>query len=96
MSIDTMSTARTVEALVQDYGRLVFHAIYGLTGDWQESQDFTQDTFLQAQSECEQSSLPHRRCKERLCSPELELQASPCIKLISSYMLQSPLPSTSH
>ncbi len=24
MSIDTMSTAQTVEALVQDYGRLVF------------------------------------------------------------------------
>jgi RNA polymerase sigma-70 factor (ECF subfamily) len=27
---------------------LVFHVIYGLTGDWQESQDLTQDTFLQA------------------------------------------------
>ena len=48
MGIDTMSAAQPVEALVHDYGRLVFHVIYGLTGDWQESQDLTQDTFLQA------------------------------------------------
>ncbi|HEX6481583.1 MAG TPA: RNA polymerase sigma factor [Ktedonobacteraceae bacterium] len=48
MSIDTLSAAQVVEALIHDYGRLVFHVIYGLTGDWQESQDLTQDTFLQA------------------------------------------------
>ncbi len=48
MSIDTMSRAQAVEALIHNYGRLVFHVIYGLTGDWQESQDLTQDTFLQA------------------------------------------------
>ncbi|MBO0778560.1 MAG: RNA polymerase sigma factor, partial [Ktedonobacteraceae bacterium] len=32
----------------QEYSRLVFHTIYGLTGDWEESQDLTQDTFHQA------------------------------------------------
>src|SRR5258706_11945084 len=48
MSIDTRPAAQAVEALIHRYGRLVFHVIYGLTGDWQESQDLTQDTFLQA------------------------------------------------
>lgn len=48
MSIDTRPAAQAVEALIHDYGRLVFQVIYGLTGDWQESQDLTQDTFLQA------------------------------------------------
>ncbi len=48
MGIDTMPAAQAVEALIHDYGRLVFQVIYGLTGDWQESQDLTQDTFLQA------------------------------------------------
>lgn len=48
MGIDTVSAAQAVEALIHDYGRLVFQVIYGLTGDWQESQDLTQDTFLQA------------------------------------------------
>ncbi len=48
MQSDTMPAAQAVEALVADYGTLVFHVILGLTGDWQESQDLTQDTFLQA------------------------------------------------
>ncbi len=48
IDIDTMPAAQAVEALIHDYGRLVFQVIYGLTGDWQESQDLTQDTFLQA------------------------------------------------
>jgi RNA polymerase sigma-70 factor (ECF subfamily) len=48
MSIDTMPAAQAVEALIHDYSRLVFQVIYGLTGEWQESQDLTQDTFLQA------------------------------------------------
>ena len=48
MSTDTQPAAQAVEALIHDYGRLVFQVIYGLTGDWQESQDLTQDTFLQA------------------------------------------------
>src|ERR1700680_4346876 len=48
MPIDTMPAAQAVELLIDDYGRLVFQVIYGLTGDWQESQDLTQDTFLQA------------------------------------------------
>jgi len=48
MDIDTMPVAQAVEALIHDYGRLIFQVIYGLTGDWHESQDLTQDTFLQA------------------------------------------------
>src|SRR5260221_10080838 len=48
MSIDTQPAAQAVEALIQQYGRLVFQVIYGLTGDWHESQDLTQDTFLTA------------------------------------------------
>src|SRR5690242_15269620 len=40
--------AQAVESLINEYGKLVFHTIYGLTGDWEESQDLTQDTFHQA------------------------------------------------
>jgi RNA polymerase sigma-70 factor (ECF subfamily) len=43
-----MPAAQAVEALIQEYGQLVFHTIYGLTGNWEESQDLTQDTFHQA------------------------------------------------
>lgn len=46
--MDTLSAAQAVEALIQEYGKLVFHTIYSLTGDWEESQDLTQDTFHQA------------------------------------------------
>jgi RNA polymerase sigma factor (sigma-70 family) len=46
--METESAARAIEALVHDYSKLVFHVIYGLTGHWQESEDLTQDTFLQA------------------------------------------------
>lgn len=42
------TAAQAVEALIHEYGKLVFHTIYGLTGDWEESQDLTQDTFHQA------------------------------------------------
>ena len=48
MSIDTQPAAQATEALIHQYGRLVFQVIYGLTGDWHESQDLTQDTFLTA------------------------------------------------
>ncbi len=48
MSIDTQPAAQAVEALIHQYGRLVFQVIYGLAGDWHESQDLTQDTFLAA------------------------------------------------
>ncbi len=48
MGMDTMPAAQAVEALIHQYGRLVFRVIYGLTGDWHESQDLTQDTFVQA------------------------------------------------
>ena len=40
--------AQAVEQLIQDYGKLVFHTIYGLTGNWQESQDLAQETYLHA------------------------------------------------
>jgi RNA polymerase sigma-70 factor, ECF subfamily len=43
-----ISAAEAVEALIVEYGKLVFHTIYGLTNDWEESQDLTQDTFHQA------------------------------------------------
>jgi len=43
-----MPAAQAVEALIHEYGKLVFQTIYGLTGDWEESQDLTQDTFHQA------------------------------------------------
>jgi RNA polymerase sigma-70 factor, ECF subfamily len=46
--VDTTSAAQAVEALIHEYGKLVFHTIYGLTGDWEESQDLTQDTFHSA------------------------------------------------
>lgn len=44
----SVPAAVAVETLIQEYGKLVFHTIYGLTGDWEESQDLTQDTFHQA------------------------------------------------
>jgi RNA polymerase sigma factor, sigma-70 family len=46
--VDRKPAAQVVEALIHDYYKLVFHTIYGLTGDWEESQDLTQDTFQQA------------------------------------------------
>jgi RNA polymerase sigma-70 factor, ECF subfamily len=39
---------QSVEALISEYYKLVFHTIYGLNGNWEESQDLTQDTFQQA------------------------------------------------
>lgn len=46
--VDILPAAQAVEVLIHEYGKLVFHTIYGLTGDWEESQDLTQDTFHQA------------------------------------------------
>jgi RNA polymerase sigma-70 factor (ECF subfamily) len=46
--VDTIPAAQALEALIQEYGKLVFHTIYAMTGDWEESQDLTQDTFQQA------------------------------------------------
>jgi RNA polymerase sigma-70 factor, ECF subfamily len=43
-----MTASQAVELLIHEYGKLVFQTIYGLTGDWEESQDLTQDTFHQA------------------------------------------------
>ncbi len=46
--MDTVPAAQAVEELVHQYYKLVFHTIYGLTSNWEESQDLTQDTFQQA------------------------------------------------
>lgn len=46
--MDTLPAHQAIETLISDYYQLVFHTIYGLTGNWEESQDLTQDTFLQA------------------------------------------------
>ncbi|MBV9707843.1 MAG: sigma-70 family RNA polymerase sigma factor [Chloroflexi bacterium] len=42
------SASHELETLIAEYGKLVFHTIYSLTNDWEESQDLTQDTFYQA------------------------------------------------
>src|SRR5215469_8747066 len=42
------TAAEAIEALIQSYSKLVFHVIYSLTGHFEESQDLTQETFLQA------------------------------------------------
>ena len=46
--MDTLPAAQAVEALIHEYSKLVFHTIYSMTGDWEESQDLSQDTFHQA------------------------------------------------
>jgi RNA polymerase sigma factor (sigma-70 family) len=46
--VNRIPADQAVEKLIEQYGRLVFHTIYGMTGDWEESQDLTQDTFHQA------------------------------------------------
>jgi RNA polymerase sigma-70 factor, ECF subfamily len=46
--VNTRPVAQEIEALISEYQKLVFHTIYGLTNDWEESQDLTQDTFHQA------------------------------------------------
>ena len=42
------TASEAIEALIQSYSKLVFHVIYGLTGQWEESQDLTQEAFLLA------------------------------------------------
>ncbi len=44
----TLPAAEAVESLIREYGKLVFHTIYAMTGDWELSQDLTQETFLSA------------------------------------------------
>ncbi len=48
LRMETLPAVQVIEILIHAYGKLVFHTIYGLTGDWEESQDLTQDTFEQA------------------------------------------------
>jgi RNA polymerase sigma-70 factor (ECF subfamily) len=43
--VDMLPANQAVEVLIAEYYKLVFHTIYGLTGNWDESQDLTQDTF---------------------------------------------------
>lgn len=43
--MDMLPANEAVEALIAQYYKLIFHTIYGLTGNWDESQDLTQDTF---------------------------------------------------
>lgn len=46
--MELVPAASVVEILIQEYGKLVFHLIYSLTGEWETSEDLTQDTFLYA------------------------------------------------
>jgi RNA polymerase sigma factor (sigma-70 family) len=46
--METLPAAQEVESLIHEYGNLVFHTIHALTGDWELSQDLTQETFLSA------------------------------------------------
>jgi RNA polymerase sigma factor (sigma-70 family) len=46
--MQSLPAAQVIESLIHAYGPLIFHTIYGLTGDWEESQDLTQDVFIQA------------------------------------------------
>ena len=46
--METLPAAQEIETLISLYSNLVFQTIFGMTGDWEESQDLTQDTFLQA------------------------------------------------
>lgn len=43
-----MDTTHVIEQLIHDYSMLVFHVIYSLTRQWEDSQDLTQETFLHA------------------------------------------------
>jgi RNA polymerase sigma-70 factor (ECF subfamily) len=42
------NAGQAIEQLIEQYGKLIFHIIFGLTSHWQESQDLTQETFLLA------------------------------------------------
>src|SRR5260370_21277631 len=46
--METLPAAQVIETLISLYGYLVFHTVYGLTGDWEESQDLTQDVVVKA------------------------------------------------
>jgi DNA-directed RNA polymerase specialized sigma24 family protein len=68
IEVKTISAAQAVEALLRAYGKLVFHTIYGLTSDWEESQDLTQETFLQAPSS-RQNEMFLRLWQNSSCAP---------------------------
>src|SRR5437763_605287 len=43
-----LPAVQAVEQLVHEYGKLIFHVLYGYTHNWEQSQDLTQDVFLRA------------------------------------------------
>ncbi|HEU5383782.1 MAG TPA: sigma-70 family RNA polymerase sigma factor [Ktedonobacteraceae bacterium] len=64
--METETAVRAIEELIHNYNKLVFHVIYGLTGHWEESEDLTQETFLQAFrgiDAARQASGPHFQAK---------------------------------
>jgi len=46
--MQTLPAAQEIETLIALYGNLVFHTIFSMTGDWEESQDLAQDVFVRA------------------------------------------------
>jgi len=48
VDVELVAASQAVENLITEYGKLVFHLIYSLTGEWETSEDLTQDTFLYA------------------------------------------------
>src|SRR6266704_616704 len=48
LCVETLPAAQEIESLIHAYGKLVFMTIHSLTGDWEESQDLTQDVFVKA------------------------------------------------
>jgi RNA polymerase sigma-70 factor (ECF subfamily) len=46
--VEVIPATQAVEALIQEYGRLIFHLIYSMVGNWEESEDLTQEVFLRA------------------------------------------------
>jgi RNA polymerase sigma-70 factor, ECF subfamily len=46
--MQTLPAAQEIETLISLYGTLVFHTIFSMTGDLEESQDLAQDVFVRA------------------------------------------------
>jgi RNA polymerase sigma-70 factor (ECF subfamily) len=44
--VEVIPATQAVETLIGNYGRLIFHLIHSMTGDWEQSQDLTQEVFL--------------------------------------------------
>jgi RNA polymerase sigma factor (sigma-70 family) len=46
--MQTLPAAQEIDTLISLYGNLVFHTIFSMTGDLEESQDLAQDVFVRA------------------------------------------------